>query len=531
MAWEAASGVLWCAIAKLLKSNEDVHYSGADPRCEPEDIIIFTLADSSERGAAPPDADQSVSDCHEAMFARIRAQFGLEFSDAERRRIRFVGCRAFRFAEARYFPVLTILGQSLASMVVAAEAMLRFYLLRRAAGLDSGVVPPRVFIDTTGFAFSLPVAKVLSLWRTRTAAYVHYPTMSEDMLTRVRDGSVNYNNSATVARSAVLTFLKSAYYRAFLILYGLCGGLGGDLVWANSKWTRARVQRVFGLFGWLGASSPPGEEEGSSGRGGVNVKLLYPPTDIAAFTNWCSRSAGAAASSSTGATTRSSDVIVDRDAAKKQMATRDNVIVSLAQFRIEKDHERQVRAFAEAQTRGLLPAGARLEMMGSTRGPTDEALVSSLRALISELGVGDSVSIHTNLPLASVLSRLTRAKAAVHTMRDEHLGISLIEFVASGLIVVAHRSGGPRDDILTSEFQSAFLCVEVGEFADAMGRALSCYDEKLEQILDEVSVLETKFVSNDRFGVLFRDAIVALASEGKHSVHESSPLKEPKKTS
>jgi alpha-1,2-mannosyltransferase len=33
-------------------------------------------------------------------------------------------------------------------------------------------------------------------------------------------------------------------------------------------------------------------------------------------------------------------------------------------------------------------------------------------------------------------------------MKDEHFGINLIEFMAAGLIVVAHNSGGPKLDII-----------------------------------------------------------------------------------
>lgn len=50
-------------------------------------------------------------------------------------------------------------------------------------------------------------------------------------------------------------------------------------------------------------------------------------------------------------------------------------------------------------------------------------------------------------------------------MKDEHLGISLLEFIACNLISVAHKSGGPEKDILISEFQSQFLSNTVEEFA------------------------------------------------------------------
>ena len=36
-------------------------------------------------------------------------------------------------------------------------------------------------------------------------------------------------------------------------------------------------------------------------------------------------------------------------------------------------------------------------------------------------------------------------------MIDEHFGIAIAEMLCSGLIVVAHKSAGPRDDILCKE--------------------------------------------------------------------------------
>ena len=83
----------------------------------------------------------------------------------------------------KLFPVFTILLQNLASVLTAAHCVWRF--------------PCDLFIDTTGFAFTLPVARVLC--GAKAAAYVHYPTMSRDMLQRVWDRKAMYNNSSWLA--------------------------------------------------------------------------------------------------------------------------------------------------------------------------------------------------------------------------------------------------------------------------------------------------------------------------------------------
>jgi len=64
--------------------------------------------------------------------------------------------------------------QSLGSLVLAYEAISSFV--------------PDVFIDTMGYAFTLPfVSSVLEI---PTAAYVHYPTISTDMLGRLPGVSI-----------------------------------------------------------------------------------------------------------------------------------------------------------------------------------------------------------------------------------------------------------------------------------------------------------------------------------------------------
>ncbi len=54
-------------------------------------------------------------------------------------------------------------------------------------------------------------------------AYVHYPTISTDMLGRVVAGEASFNNSAAVARYPLLRSLKIVYYRLFAACYGLAG--------------------------------------------------------------------------------------------------------------------------------------------------------------------------------------------------------------------------------------------------------------------------------------------------------------------
>lgn len=64
-----------------------------------------------------------------------------------------------------------------------------------------------------GFAFTLPLFSFIG--GCTTACYVHYPTISTDMLKRISARQLATNNRMTVARSPALSALKIIYYRIF----------------------------------------------------------------------------------------------------------------------------------------------------------------------------------------------------------------------------------------------------------------------------------------------------------------------------
>ena len=78
-----------------------------------------------------------------------------------------------------------------------------------------------MFIDTSGWAFTYPLARLAGA---QVACYVHYPTISTDMLSRVYNREPLYNNASDIASSLPKSVAKLVYYYIFACAYGLAGG-------------------------------------------------------------------------------------------------------------------------------------------------------------------------------------------------------------------------------------------------------------------------------------------------------------------
>ena len=90
-------------------------------------------------------------------------------------------------------------------------------------------------------------------------------------------------------------------------------------------------------------------------------------------------------------------------------------------------------------------------LLGSSRNSEDEKLLQRLREQAAEAGVADNLEFVVNAPFATLQQYFQRSSIGLHTMWNEHFGISVVEMMASGLIVVAHKSGGPALDIVTDD--------------------------------------------------------------------------------
>ena len=126
----------------------------------------------------------------------------------------------------------------------------------------------------------------------------------------------------------------------------------------------------------------------------------------------------------------------------------------------------------------------KLLLIGSCRNDADKGRVDELRRLVTELDLGDHVVFDINPPYSELQASMFRASIGIHTMRQEHFGIGIVEMMAAGLLTIAHDSGGPRSDIVLPERNcsssstdsskaTGFLATTAEQYAAAMHRALT----------------------------------------------------------
>ena len=455
--------VLWCAVREIQRARPD---------CQ---CVIYTGDDASG----------------EELARRAKERFGVELRTVPG----VVKLRWRGLVVPERYPVLTMVGQAIGGALLTAEAVTSYR--------------PTVFFDTVGHAFGYPVARLAGCV---VACYVHYPTISSDMIARVATRSDMYNNRPAVARSYLLSAAKLAYYRLFAVAYGACGRYAACVA-ANSSWTAAHLRRLWRVH---------------------RVRVVYPPCDVAGLTDFSlsDRSGGG----------RGVKGVEGVEGVEGVGGIEEGpYVVSVGQFRPEKDHALQLRAWAKmrADERDAatpsVPSNARLKIVGGCRGEGDERRLDALRATAKDLGVDDSVEFHVDVPYAKLRELLGGAAAGVHTMLDEHFGICVVEYMAAGAVPIAHDSAGPAMDIVVPAVRPeasegdesrnddgsgddvislpvGFLATTVDGYADAMWAALSMTEDE-RVTMATLARARANVFSEGAFNGAFIDAMApALAS-------------------
>jgi len=184
---------------------------------------------------------------------QIRAHAARQFGIVVPAEVEFVYLRTRFAVEPGLYPVATLLGQALGSLLLVSEVIFR--------------APPSVLLDTSGYGYSYALAKALGVPKASPAeraprprhcpraarplppplqigCYVHYPMITSEMCARVASGVAAHNNKRAIGRSALLTKLKLYYYDGLMRAYCF-SGRQADAVLANGSWTAAHLQRLW----------------------------------------------------------------------------------------------------------------------------------------------------------------------------------------------------------------------------------------------------------------------------------------------
>ena len=105
-------------------------------------------------------------------------------------------------------------------------------------------------------------------------------------------------------------------------------------------------------------------------------------------------------------------------------------------------------------------------------------LLNQLQHLTEHLKIENQVDFKTDLSLPEVIRVMSKAKVGIHTMWNEHFGIGVVEMMAAGLVVVAHASGGPLDDIVLSDSTRGYLADTEESYANSIELGISSFDFK-----------------------------------------------------
>lgn len=349
------------------------------------------------------------------MIETIKKRFDITLNDNS---LQFIYLSKRHLVLPTTWPHFTLLGQSIGSIILAYDAF--------------SLLVPDIFIDTMGYAFAVAFAHYL-FPSMSTAAYVHYPTISTDMLQSL-DDTTGTKGIHSGAGTGIRGRLKKLYWQAFAYLYGWAGRKI-DIVLCNSTWTANHIRQLW---------KPK------------KPTIVYPPCPVHEITQ---------------------KITVDEQHEQK----RDPSILYVAQFRHEKNHPLILNAFASFyHAHADSPTfknkkKPRLILIGSVRHNTpDEKHIYNLRLLARELKITESTTFITDAPFSLILQHLQTSSIGVNGMYAEHFGIGNVEGLAAGLIPVVHNSGGPKEDIVVpyKGKEIGYKCETEKEYSEAFAKVL-----------------------------------------------------------
>ena len=374
------------------------------------------------------------------LFNKLKTRFGIDLNNqTSNNRNKLVLEVELISMESGYMlrpqNFLTMFIQILAQIYLAIEIITKVY--------------SDVYCDTTGLPFTYFILKYLG--HAKVTAYTHYPFISSDMIYQVKTNQPGVHSRGNLNKNKYIKKIKYFYYNLILKLYKVMGNKCLSFAYVNSTWTFNHMKETW-------------DELYKSKK----LEILYPPCSISLY----------------------------KEAAKND--NRQNIIVSFAQFRPEKNQKMQIQILARLKEKmSIYPEFQDLELhlIGGVRNSEDQKIFEELNICARQLGVEQYVKFLKNGTIEQILEEFSKAKIGIHTMIEEHFGITLIEMMAAGLIVVTHNSAGAKNDILKSEgeMKPGFLVNNDTEYVQQIEEILIRYDEIKGQIIQDSTQRAEKF--------------------------------------
>lgn len=233
-----------------------------------------------------------------------------------------------------------------------------------------------------GYSFTFPLFHLLG--GCTVACYVHYPTISTDMLGQVTRRAAAFNNNSFISNSLFLSQAKTIYYKLFAYIYGITGRYA-EAIMVNSSWTEDHINQIWNVP--------------------LRTYKVYPPCDVKEFL----------------------EIPVESEPESLR-------IIAVAQFRPEKDHPLMIRSFYKLMD--LLTdeekSRVKLVLVGSCRNEEDHQRVEDYRRLSKHFSLENHTEFYINVEFDELKRLLGESTIGLHTMWNEHFGISM-ELLASFL--------------------------------------------------------------------------------------------------
>ncbi|CAF2521225.1 unnamed protein product [Rotaria sp. Silwood2] len=355
--------------------------------------------------------------------------------------ITFIYLRSRFLIEANYFKILTSLGQNIGSIILGFEAFIRFI--------------PDIYIDSMGYALTYPCFYYLA--SIPIISYVHYSTINSNIFEQINEEYKAYNNQQSIIKNSLLNKIKLVSYQIYTYVYGWCGRCS-KIVYCNSSWTKKHIESIWRSY---------------------CIHLVYPPCDIKQFLEMS---------------------LINND---EQII---KTIVSIGQFRREKNHELQIRAFHQLlQKKSDYRQKLKLTLIGNIRHNEDRKYLEQLQLLVDNLNISNNVIFKLDINFQELKIQFNQAIIGLHTMQNEHFGLGIVEMMAAGVIVVAHKSGGPHMDII-DEGKTGFFASDIDSYATMMETILEMKSDERRQIQEQARNSVDRF-STLNFERLFMESL------------------------